>query len=135
MYGPDVWDCIIDRISDGDTLRAICRDHGMPSPATVYNRRDDDADFRRRFARARDLGYDAIAEHLRATARGSGDSSGDVQRDKLIIDTDLKLLAKWCNKYSDRLSHEHSGPDGGPIESITRLEIVAPDLEMPSEEE
>jgi hypothetical protein len=42
------------------------------------------------------------------TARGKdaqdgGDSSGDVQRDKLIVDTDLKLLAKWDpRRYGER---------------------------------
>jgi hypothetical protein len=51
---------------------------------------------------AREIGYDVIAANLRNTARGMGDSTNDVQRDKLIIDTDLKLLAKWSKKYADK---------------------------------
>lgn len=71
-------------------------------------------------ARARILGHDAIAARTRQTARGKtadegGDSSGDVQRDKLIIETDLKLLAKWDPKrYGDLI--KLSGADGvGPV--------------------
>ena len=59
----------------------------------------------------------------RATARAKtaddgGDSSGDVQRDKLIIETDLKLLAKWDPKrYGDLL--KLAGSDGtGPVPTL-----------------
>jgi hypothetical protein len=71
-------------------------------------------------ARARVIGHDAIAARARQTARGKtddegGDSTGDVQRDKLIIETDLKLLAKWDPKrYGDLI--KLSGADGeGPV--------------------
>ncbi len=58
-----------------------------------------------------------IASRLPKIARGQAEdldgstlSSGDVQRDKLIIDTDLKLLSKWDNKrYGDKTQVEHSG--------------------------
>ena len=56
-------------------------------------------------ARGRLDGFDAIARRARLTTRGKGDSSGDVQRDKLIVETDLKLLAKWDPKrYGDKIS-------------------------------
>lgn len=55
-------------------------------------------------ARAREIGYDAIANRARETARGKGDSTKDVQRDKLIIETDLKLLSKWSKRYNDRIT-------------------------------
>jgi hypothetical protein len=56
-----------------------------------------------------------IAARTRETARGFGDSSGDVQRDKLIIETDLKLLAKWDPKrYGDRL--DLGNADGQPFQ-------------------
>lgn len=74
------------------------------------------------------MGYDAIADRVRKTARGKieadgGESSGDVQRDKLIIDTDLKLLAKWDPKrYGEKVTQEHVGADGGPIQSKTTVD-------------
>jgi hypothetical protein len=42
-------------------------------------------------------------------AEEGGDSSGDVQRDKLIVETDLKLLAKWNPRYRDNHVVEHQG--------------------------
>ena len=56
-------------------------------------------------AQARLEGFDAIARTARETARGRGDSTKDIQRDKLIVETDLKLLAKWDPKrYGDRIN-------------------------------
>ena len=49
-------------------------------------------------------GEETIAFNLRETARGRGESTHDVHRDKLIIETDLKLLAKWNPKrYGDKI--------------------------------
>lgn len=66
---------------------------------------DGDEEFSAAIAHARLEGFDAIARRIRATARGRGDSTQDIQRDKLIVETDLKLLAKWDPKrYGDRLN-------------------------------
>lgn len=108
-------DEIARRLSEGEPLAQICRDDGMPDRTTVYRWGEADPEFAQHIARARDNGHDVIAARLRDTARGNGDSTGDVQRDKLIIETDLKLLAKWDKRYGDRVNHEHSGPQGGPI--------------------
>ncbi len=113
-----VADEICQRLSKGEPLAVICRDEGMPNDDTVRNWADADAVFSRSIARARESGHDAIAARTRLTARGKteesgGDSSGDVQRDKLIIETDLKLLAKWDPKrYGERVEQVHSGEVG-----------------------
>lgn len=95
---------IIEGLSQGISLADLCREEGMPGRTVVYEWRDEDSQgFGERFARARNAGYDVIASDLRETARGRGESTKDVLRDKLIIDTDLKLLAKWNpKKYGDR---------------------------------
>jgi len=70
-------------------------------------------------ARARDLGETVIANNLRDVARGGPGSSGDVQRDKLIVDTDLKLLAIWNPKrYGQRIENRLSGPEGEALKII-----------------
>jgi hypothetical protein len=79
---------------------------------------DKDAEVSRVIARAREDGAQAIAFRARQTARGKkaedgGDSTGDVQRDKLIIETDLKLLSKWDKRYADRVTH--AGDPEAPI--------------------
>ena len=99
---------IVARLSKGEPMAVICRDEHMPDRTTVWDWTQADPDLAQRIARAREDGFDAIANRTRATARklsaeDGGDSTGDVQRDKLIIETDLKLLAKWDPKrYGDR---------------------------------
>jgi hypothetical protein len=75
--------------------------------------------FEAAFARAREDGADAIAANARKVARGeTGHSTGDVQRDRLIVETDLKLLAKWDPKrYGDKLQ----------VDADVRMEVTLVD--------
>lgn len=120
---------ICERLSTGEPLAAICRDEGMPAVRTVSDWKKAHETFSADFARARDEGYDAIAQRTRLTARGKtedegGDSSGDVQRDKLIIETDLKLLAKWSKKYGDKVQHVGGDEDDAPIRNEMTIRFV-----------
>lgn len=95
-YTPELADEICERLESSETLRSICADDRMPSERTVDRWVEEDVDgFSSRYMRARAKWIDAIAHRARETARGSGDSAGDIARDKLIIDTDLRLLACW----------------------------------------
>lgn len=111
-YSPEVVEAICERLSAGEPLAAICRDEGMPAARTVYDWMEARPEVSTAFARAREEGEDAITIRARQTARGKGtdqggDSTGDVQRDKLIIDLDLKLLAKWNpKKWGDKTTAE-----------------------------
>jgi hypothetical protein len=109
---------IVERISNGEPLRAICRDDHMPAWRTVYGWLDEHKDFAASIARARELGFDAIAEEALAIAdtplegieveeseTGVKTKRSDMLgHRKLQIETRLKLLAKWSpKKYGDRL--------------------------------
>ena len=110
-------------MSEGKTLREFCRKEEMPVYATIYDWLEEDAEFSARFARARDMGHDAIAEDalriadsiftgkkvVKQTGGGpNGDSTtiteeDSVQHRKLQIETRLKLLAKWNpKKYGEK---------------------------------
>jgi hypothetical protein len=137
-------DEIVARISLGETLRSICREEGKPDFRAVYRWRKDDADFEGRFAQARELGYDAIAEECLDIADNANNDwmekqgenasvgwqlNGDhVQRDKMRIETRLKLLAKWSKKYGERVVNELVGKDDGAIQyetkSLTTEQII-----------
>lgn len=91
------------RLGKGEPLAKICRELKICDDSVRNWMRDDEEVFRV-IARARAEGEETIAFNLRETARGRGESTHDVQRDKLIIDTDLKLLAKWNPKrYGDKI--------------------------------
>ena len=107
------------RIADGEPLRQICREPGMPAWRTVYDWIEADKDFAARIARARTLGFDAIAEEaldiantpvLGEETEDDGEKvkikTGDMLgHRKLQVETRLKLLAKWCpEKYGEKRS-------------------------------
>ena|ERR1700677_2683353 len=104
LFTPELAQEIGDRIAQGQPLAHICRDEHMPAVRTVNDWQDERPDFAASIAHARVVGHDLIAANTRLVAKGEeGYSSGDVQRDKLMVDTDLKLLAKWDPKrYGDR---------------------------------
>lgn len=140
VYKPEIRTEIVDWISEGRTLREYCRQAGKPNFVTVYRWLDADEDFRQRFARARDIGEDVIAQEcLEIAEDGSNDwmertgKTGEclgyqvqgehVQRSKLRIWTRLELLKRWNpKKYGERVSVdqrteakvEHSGEVAGP---------------------
>ena len=130
---PEVIDRIIDGLSDGVPLRELCRQEGMPAWRTVYDWLAADDELAARFARARDLGFDAIAEEALGIADdGTNDwmerrrqdggvdtvvNSEHIQRSKLRIETRLKLLAKWSPKrYGEKAEVAHTGADGGAVQ-------------------
>jgi hypothetical protein len=108
------------RLSVGEPLAAICRDIGV-GYRTVYDWIDIYPDFAANIARARESGYDHIAEDCLSIAdNGINDKQKDddgkviidhdaIQRSKLRVETRLKLLAKWSKKYADKVQQEHSG--------------------------
>jgi hypothetical protein len=105
-----VADEIIERLSNGVPLAVMCREDHMPHRSTVSGWCTDHPEFAAQYALAREVGFDAIACRVREIARGVGESTKDVQRDRLIIETDLKLLAKWDSKrYGDRVDVKANG--------------------------
>ena len=112
-YTPEKLHQIGVRLGQGEPLTSICAELGVCDD-TVRNWMAKDEEIARAIARAREEGEQSIAYRLRQTARGSGDSTGDVQRDKLIIDTDLKLLAKFNPKrWGDKV--QHADADGNNL--------------------
>jgi hypothetical protein len=127
---PEVIDEICRRISEGEPLRAICRDAHMPSWRAVYDWLSEDEEFAARIARARDLGFDAIAQEAMAIAdtpvigeetEDDGDrvkvKRGDMLgHRRLQVETRLKLLSKWCPKrYGEQSAMQITGADGGAL--------------------
>jgi hypothetical protein len=99
---------ICTQLLSGKPMALICRELEVPV-RTVNQWRQDDEEIANQFDESFDAGKDAIAWRMRMTARGKkpkqgGDSTGDIERDRLIIYTDEKLLAKWDSRYGNRLA-------------------------------
>jgi hypothetical protein len=131
-YTPEIGAEICARLAEGEPLRVICRDPHMPAWRTVYDWIEADPDLAARIARARKLGFDAIAEEALEIAdtpeigeETEDDGGGKVKvrrgdmlgHRKLQVETRLKLLAKWCPaKYGERTAMELTGANGGPVQ-------------------
>lgn len=122
----------------------------MPSRQAVYDWMKDNEDLSLRFARARDVGFDAIAEETLDIAddsrndwiqRNIGDEENPIlieqvntehiQRSKLRIETRLKLLAKWDpRRYGEKLDLTSKGE---AMPASFQVSIVAPPDETDDE--
>jgi hypothetical protein len=132
-YTRDTADAICARLAAGESLRAICATKGMPPRSTVRGWAVDDVDgFAARYARARELGFEEIAEQTieiadditRDTIEGPDGrrlpDSEWISRSRLRVDARKWLLSKMLPKvYGDRVTQEHTGEGGGPIRIIT----------------
>ena len=118
---PEVIERLLGGIADGKTLRALCREDGMPNWRTVYDWIEADADLAAQVARARELGFDAIAEDVFDIADGTRASSEHVQLSKMRIDTRLKLLACWSpKKYGNKQDVSIGNKEGETLKVETK---------------
>ena len=124
---PKLVDDICAWIADGKTLRSFCRVTGSPAWRTVYGWLAKDMGFQARFAHAREMGQDAIAEDtLEIIDEFPMSTGGDhprldsthVQYNKNRVEQRMKLLAKWNpKKYGDKVGVDHQG--GVTLQVIT----------------
>ncbi|KRA74259.1 hypothetical protein ASD78_12255 [Lysobacter sp. Root667] len=128
-YTAEAAEEILRRLGEGEPLAWICRDDAMPATRTVSDWKRAFPEFAADFLDARDNGFDVIAYRSRLTARGlqaekGGESTGDVFRDRLIVEQENKLLAKWDpRRYGERQTLEHTGAEGGPLRAVLNVTI------------
>lgn len=116
---------ICEQLAAGLSLRAICREEGMPDRETVARWVVNDVNgFAAKYAQARDFGLDALAEETieiadtprigtKSVSKATGleVTEGDmVEHRKLQVSTRQWYLAKLApKKYGDKQQIEHSG--------------------------
>ena len=137
-YTPELAREMIERLSEGEPLRQICRDQHMPEWRTIYDWMYRDPELSAAIARARDIGYDKMAEEVLEIAdtpvmgqiqtmddKGSTIRTEDMLgHRKLQIETRLKLLAKWNpKKYGDRTTLAGDAENPVVVQSDTTEEL------------
>lgn len=127
-YNETVATIICERIADGESLRAICRDPSLPDRSTVFRwlANEENEGFRDQYARAREAQADALFEDILEIA---DDKSQDVkivgederevcntefvQRARLRVDARKWMAGRLApKKYGDRVTAEVTGKDG-----------------------
>ena len=101
---PELEDEILARLSEGEPLRAILRSDPdrFPSKSVFYAWMEGDYDLKARFLKAREDGAYAIAEET------------------LAIDD--QVPERTLTENGDKVAMEHTGPGGGPVQTVTRIE-------------
>ena len=106
---------VITMLEQGMSLRQAAAEIGVHA-ATVLKWTHIDEFFAQQYARAREVGYKLLAEEILEIS----DGDGDWQRDRLRVDSRKFILARMLPKiYGDKVTQEHTGPEGGPIQVIS----------------
>ena len=133
-------------LAEGRSLRDVCSSDDMPGETTVRRWALEDREgFSAHYARARELGYLAMAEELLEIAdNGQNDwmerhgdedagwqANGEhLQRSRLRVDTRKWMLSKVLPKvYGDKITTDHTSSDGSmtpkPGLDVSRLSTEA----------
>ena len=131
-------DKICERLAAGETLRAICEDENMPDERTVRRWAIDvDHPFSPQYARAREVGFEKMADDLIDIADGKAvaltDQDADVladvvnpnivQRDRLRVETRKWLLSKALPKVYGEKTTVDMNVANKDIASLTDAEL------------
>jgi replicative DNA helicase len=135
-FTQEIADTICQRLTEGESLRAICDAEEMPSQSMVFRWLAADAQFREKYARAREASLQAYEEDILQLSEDAltyidkeGNKridQGDVQRRKLRADNLKWIMSKLApKKYGDKLAIGGDGDSPLVVEHITR-KIVEP---------
>lgn len=119
-------DLICLRMAEGETLRQICRDPGMPARSTVYRWLSKNPRFSDQYAQARerlveawadeivDIADDGTTDYVTKVGRNGHEYEAvdqeHIQRSRLRVDARRWLLSKLNpGQYGDHIEHHHDG--------------------------
>jgi hypothetical protein len=116
-YSDDIALTICTRLSEGEALKRICADDGMPDRTTVNAWRRDRPAFSAMFARAREDAGDTLAEAAVAVAMTATPETAQAVRVK--YDALRWYASKLGPKtYGDKL--QHTGDPSSPVNFVIR---------------
>lgn len=134
-------DVICQRLAEGESLNAICKTKGYPAESTVRAWALDDRNgFSAKYARAREIGYDRLAEEILAIAdtprtgtksvskaTGLEVTEGDmIEHRRLQVEARKWMLSKMLPKrYGDKLELAGELTVKRPATELTDDELAA----------
>lgn len=145
---PSQWDdeqieVILQRLASGETLKAICRTEGYPSHQAIRRWAIEDKNgFASRYKDARELGLMAMIEEtidiadeveigVTKTSKPSGieiKEADMTEHRKLKIAARQWLVSRVLAQYGNKVTQEHVGANGGPIQTQTVKDMTDEEL-------
>jgi hypothetical protein len=105
-FSQPLFDNICERLSNGESLRGICRDEDMPQMSSVWRWIVADENLRNQYACARDNQADVLADEIVDIA----DNATDAQLARLQVDARKWFASKVApKKYGDKTDITSNG--------------------------
>ena len=102
-------DELCQRLSQGVSMRSVCRDDDMPCMATIWRWLRENDNFAKRYTAAKQESADAMIEDILAIS-DQDDEEESTNRSRLRVDTRKWIAAKLRpEKYSEKLDLTPSG--------------------------
>lgn len=135
-YTDEISDTICERIANGESLKAICAEEGMPDKSTVFRWLADENNkaFRDKYALARESQADALFDDILSIAddgkndwmeKNFGEEKRWVENGEALRRSQLRIDArKWMagklrpKKYGEKVDVEHSGAIGVTFKTV-----------------
>lgn len=134
-FSQEVFDNICERLSDGESLRAICASDDMPNKSSVFRWLACDEKLRDQYAHAREEQADAIFDEILDIAddarndwmeRNNGEDGAGyvlngehVQRSRLRIDSRKWMAGKLRpKKYGDKIAVDNTHDVSDPMKEL-----------------
>lgn len=110
IYSKELIERICEQVSNGKSLRAVCRAKDMPSMSTVMAWLSENDEFSEQYRKAIEQREDFHFEEMMEIADKVLPESAEVAKAKLQIDTRKWVLSRMNpKKYGDKQQMEHSG--------------------------
>jgi hypothetical protein len=100
-YNSEVAWAICDRLVEGESLRRICSDAGMPGKATVFRWIARHKEFRDRYISARDFQAEGLCDEMIEIARDTSDDNAGARLRIKALERQLARMAprkSWALK-------------------------------------
>lgn len=122
---PEVIATICHRVASGENLDKISGTNGLPCKDTIYRWLREIPAFSDEYARARVARADARSDRIDDIVRDMIEKKIDSQSARVAIDAEKWQAAHEAPKrYGDRIINEHSGPGGGPIQTLDEAALA-----------
>lgn len=125
-------DELCQRLSQGVSMRSVCRDDDMPCMATIWRWLRENDNFAKRYTAAKQESADAMIEDILAIS-DQDDDEESTNRSRLRVDTRKWIAAKLRpEKYSEKLDLT---PSGGTVKITIGGKSTADEDSQESESE
>lgn len=119
IFTQELADEICFQLSQGKSLRSVCRMEGMPAGETIFRWFREKPFFNEQYAKAKQEATDALAEDIQDISdealegiQNSPSDSARVKAQQLRIDTRKWIMAKMKpKKYGDKVDYTTNGKD------------------------